>query len=297
MSKSKKMDAGDPTLSSTPSSSSSPPPMHSHRRSSSTPTTAAVAAAAMALATAHDEGNDGIQSSPPSSSTCTASSAPAATHLSNSTSVPTMMRWLHTHHLLAGALFLGEHHHQHQAAVAGQGQLQPQQWLAAGMEIVAGMMTAVGGGDNNMITVATPDSCAIASPGGTTDGPSATTMPPPVPMEDHGVVRARAPLLARARPPNDAHGVDEDEDDDDSVPLLPRSGMEEEREDLRQGRLDPIALRRSASSAFGCPFASSSTLCDYGTRGRTHSYSGHSDPGTATTSTTSSSTSAFHAWR
>ncbi len=229
-----------------------------------------------------------------------------------------MMQWFHTHHLLAGALFRGEHHHHHRAADAGQGQPpQPQQWLAAGMEIVAGMMTAAGGGDG-IAAAADSSCCSVASPVGTTDGPVDTTsLPPPDATEDlHSIavvvgagVSVLVPTPARPssssdrlpsrRTPSDANGVDEDEDEDDSVPLLPRSATEEEREGLRQEqRLDhPLALRRSASSAFGSP--SSLSLCDYGgIRGRTQSYSGHSDPGTATTSTstTSTSTSAFHAW-
>jgi hypothetical protein len=66
----------------------------------------------------------------------------------------------------------------------------------------------------------------------------------------------------------------------------------------------PLALRRSASSAFGSPCISSTSSGGGGVGvggifpmwTRTLS-NGYSDPGTATTTASTSNSSAFHAWR
>jgi hypothetical protein len=67
----------------------------------------------------------------------------------------------------------------------------------------------------------------------------------------------------------------------------------------------PLALHRSKSSAFGSPCISSTSsggLVGVGVGGiipmRTRTLSnGYSDPGTATTTASTSNSSAFHAWR
>jgi hypothetical protein len=65
----------------------------------------------------------------------------------------------------------------------------------------------------------------------------------------------------------------------------------------------PFALRRSSSSAFGSPcISTTSSGGGVGVGGiipmRTRTLSnGYSDPGTATTTASTSNSSAFHAWR